>query len=241
MVTSTLITHQSHTHLTNNTLTNPLTNPWKPHHIMEPLTTHPGISDLGVETLCKGLRVCSSNVSRLNGTMSLRVLRLNRNRIGDAGAVALSYLISHGGSDRDHAGGDGSSSGMSSSLLCFSLEELSLADNPIGALGIAALLQAASPTAINHNNHHSNNDRNGHYHVSQGRPSSSSSSHPSKLSYTGASALRRLSLAHTNFSLVSLHDIGTTSTSIVYTTISVATLSPPLPSRHPLSPDPCPT
>ena len=181
-----------------------------------------------METLCKGLRVCSSNVSRLNGNMSLRGLRLNRNRIGDAGAVALSYLISHGGSD--HAGGDGgSSNGTSSSLLCFSLEELALGDNPIGALGIAALLQAASPPAINHNNHHSTHDRNGHYHVSQGRPSSSSSS---KLSYTGASALRRLSLAHTNFSLVSLHDIGITTTTLtdVYTYvcsyINTITISP---------------
>ena len=148
--------------------------------------------------------------------MSLRVLRLNRNRIGDAGAVALSYLISHGGDGGGGGGGGGtdSSNGMSSSLLCFSLEELSLADNPIGALGIAALLQAASPTAINHSNQHHNhhhNHNNDHYHVSQGRPSSSSSSssHPSKLTYTGASALRRLSLAHTNCSLVSLHDIGT--------------------------------
>ena len=143
--------------------------------------------------------------------MSLRVLRLNRNRIGDAGAVALSYLISHGGGDNNGRGGDTNdevgSNGMPSSLLCFSLEELSLADNPIGALGIAALLQASSPSAINHNSHHPHHS-NGHYHVSQGRPTSSSS----KLSYTGASALRRLSLAHTNLSLVSLHDIGTTTT-----------------------------
>ena len=146
--------------------------------------------------------------------MSLRVLRLNRNRIGDAGAVALSYLISHGGGDNNGRGDnndEGGPNGMPSSLLCFSLEELSLADNPIGALGIAALLQASSPSAINHNHNHSHhpNHNNGHYHVSQGRPSSSSSS---KLSYTGASALRRLSLAHTNLSLVSLHDIGTTTT-----------------------------
>ena len=143
--------------------------------------------------------------------MSLRVLRLNRNCIGDAGAVALSYLISHGGGDNNGRGDnndEGGSNGMPSSLLCFSLEELSLADNHIGALGIAALLQASSPSAINHNHNHHPHHSNGHYHVSQGRPSSSSS----KLSYTGASALRRLSLAHTNLSLVSLHDIGTTTT-----------------------------
>jgi hypothetical protein len=171
------------------------------------------MSDLGIETLCKGLRVCSSNVARLHGTMSLRVLRLNRNRIGDTGAVALSYLISHGGGDNNRgSGGDnndgGVSNGMPSSRLCFSLEELSLADNPIGALGVAALLQASSPTfAVNHSHLPNHSHSNGQYHVSQSHSSSSSSS-SSKLSYTGASALRRLSLARTNLSLVSLHDIG---------------------------------
>lgn len=56
-----------------------------------------GIGDLGVETLCRGLQVCSKNVRALRGTMALRTLRLNRNKIGDAGAVALSFLVRQGG------------------------------------------------------------------------------------------------------------------------------------------------
>lgn len=44
-------------------------------------------------------RLTCPSVDRAHASagMALRVLRLNHNRIGDAGAVALSFLVRHGG------------------------------------------------------------------------------------------------------------------------------------------------
>jgi len=205
--------------------------------------------------------------------MSLRVLRLNHNRIGDAGAVALSFLVRHGGPSPSHTAAAAAAEGDGDAHLAFSLEELALNDNPIGALGVAALLQAASPPSVDATVHHRYAPApsagqwevltHGHHtaplpyplsfpfpprttplspipprHVSPPPRSLPPSHPPSQVQQylgpeavrTGGAALRRLGLAHTRVSLVSLHDLAGYLEAIVRVAVTLEGTHRPAPS-----------
>ena len=112
------------------------------------------IGDVGVVALCSGLKSFVKNAHKVGRLLSLKILRLNRNRITDKGASSLAQLINLGNLPRnDTETGEGdfiTSSNMKAacksveSSLPLLLEELGLSDNCIGSHGVNIILLAAT-------------------------------------------------------------------------------------------------
>jgi hypothetical protein len=86
----------------------------------------------GVAALCKGLKAFIKNAAAFGQEPSLKVLRLNKNRISDTGVLSLAQLIDRG------------NLAASSTEHPLRLKELGLSRNPMGAIGIQTLLRAVS-------------------------------------------------------------------------------------------------
>ena len=116
------------------------------------------IGDVGVVALCSGLKSFVKNAHKVGRLLSLKILRLNRNRITDKGASSLAQLINLGNLPRsDTETGEGdfiNSSNMKAacksveSSLPLLLEELGLSDNCIGSHGVNIILLAATRTPL---------------------------------------------------------------------------------------------
>ena len=115
------------------------------------------IGDVGVVALCSGLKSFVKNAHKVGRLLSLKILRLNRNRITDKGASSLAQLINLGNLPRsDTETGEGDSICSNTKVACKSvesslpllLEELGLSDNCIGSHGVNIILLAATRTPL---------------------------------------------------------------------------------------------
>ena len=118
------------------------------------------IGDVGVIALCDGLKAFVKNAQKVGETVSLKILRLNRNRVTDKGASSLAHLINLGNLPQiiiEDKRMDGIHSIMKAALrsedchLPLLLEELGLSDNCIGSQGVNTILQAATRTSTAEN------------------------------------------------------------------------------------------
>jgi hypothetical protein len=96
--------------------------------------------DMGVLTLCRGLSQFARHTSALGRLSSLKALRMNKNNIGDKGAMCLAQLV--GSMQTERALRFASHRGHQSASL--QLQELGLSANPIGGRGLRALLNVAA-------------------------------------------------------------------------------------------------
>jgi Leucine-rich repeat (LRR) protein len=105
------------------------------------------ITDLGVIALCSGLRAFVKNAHYADKTVSLKILRLSRNRITDKGAFSLAQLIDIGILADIEDGANSSllsPAGHEEELLPLHLEELCISDNLMSSIGLCNILIAAS-------------------------------------------------------------------------------------------------
>ena len=119
------------------------------------------IGDVGVVALCSGLKSFVKNAHKVGRLLSLKILRLNRNRITDKGASSLAQLINLGNLPRsDTETGEGDSICSNTKVACKSvesslpllLEELGLSDNCIGSHGVNIILLAATRAPVSPDN-----------------------------------------------------------------------------------------
>ena len=105
------------------------------------------ITDLGVIALCSGLRAFVKNAHYADKTVSLKILRLSRNRITDKGAFSLAQLIDIGILSDIEDGANSSllsPAGHEEERLPLHLEELCISDNLMSSIGLCNILIAAS-------------------------------------------------------------------------------------------------
>ena len=105
------------------------------------------ITDLGVIALCSGLRAFVKNAHYADKSVSLKILRLSRNRITDKGAFSLAQLIDIGILSDIEDGANSSllsPAGHEEERLPLHLEELCISDNLMTSIGLCNILIAAS-------------------------------------------------------------------------------------------------